>query len=144
MKIPSASHKRRARIEIIPLIDIIFFLLATFVMVSLSMVKNQGISVRLPKAATGQARESGPVPTVTVTVTAASRLYLNKEPMSFDGLLDRLKEMRREKPDLRVLFNGDELATFGDVVKALDQTRKAGVEKIAIQTTGARVVPLEK
>jgi biopolymer transport protein ExbD len=52
--IPSPRGQKRARIEIIPLIDIMFFLLATFVMVSLSMVKNQGIPVRLPSAATGQ------------------------------------------------------------------------------------------
>ena len=144
MKIPSVSYKRRARIEIIPLIDIIFFLLATFVMVSLSMVKNQGILVTLPRAATGRPRENAPIPTVTVTVTESSRLYLDKEPMSFEALLDRLKALREQKPDLRVVFNGDELATFGDVVKALDQTRRAGIEKVAIQTTGPRAAPSEK
>lgn len=53
MKIPAAHQRRRARIEIIPLIDIMFFLLATFVIVSLSMVKNQGIEVQLPTAETG-------------------------------------------------------------------------------------------
>lgn len=52
-KIPSPRSNKRARIEIIPLIDIIFFLLATFVMVSLSMVQNRGIPVTLPAAATG-------------------------------------------------------------------------------------------
>ena len=52
MRIPSPTVARRARIEIIPLIDIMFFLLATFVMVSLSMVKNQGIPIRLPVATT--------------------------------------------------------------------------------------------
>ena len=143
MKIPLPSRKRRARIEIIPLIDIIFFLLATFVMVSLSMVKNQGIPVTLPKAATGQAQERARTPTVTVTVTENSRLYLDKEPIDFETLPARLKEMQSKDPELRVIFNGDELAYFGDVVKALDQARRAGVEKVAIQTTGARVVRAE-
>ena len=54
MKTGSPFLKKRARIEIIPLIDIIFFLLATFVMVSLSMVKNHGINVALPTASTSQ------------------------------------------------------------------------------------------
>lgn len=64
--IPSPRSRRKARIEIIPLIDIIFFLFATFVMVSLSMVKNHGIPVHLPAAATGspQSREHAAVVTV--------------------------------------------------------------------------------
>ena len=48
------SKRKKARIQIIPLIDIMFFLLATFVMVSTSMIKNKGISVNLPVAETGQ------------------------------------------------------------------------------------------
>ena len=52
MRIPAPAGRKKARIEIIPLIDVVFFLLATFVMVSLSMVKNEGISVNLPTAAT--------------------------------------------------------------------------------------------
>lgn len=137
MKIPSTSHKRRARIEIIPLIDIIFFLLATFVMVSLSMVKNQGIPVNLPKAKTGQAQAEDVSTTVTVTVTESNRVYLDKEPVDWATLPDRLKELRSRQPDVRVVFNGDDLAYFGDVVKALDQTRRAGIERVSIQTTGA-------
>ncbi|MBI4027836.1 MAG: biopolymer transporter ExbD [Verrucomicrobia bacterium] len=57
MKIPSLNAKRKARIEIIPLIDIMFFLLATFMMVSLSMVKNLAVPVHLPKAATSAPEE---------------------------------------------------------------------------------------
>ena len=52
MPISLPNVKRKARIEIIPLIDVVFFLLATFVMVSMSMVKNQGLQVRLPSAVT--------------------------------------------------------------------------------------------
>jgi len=144
VKIPSVSYRRRARIEIIPLIDIIFFLLATFVMVSLSMVKNQGIPVRLPAAATGRPRESARTSTVTVTVAGSGRLYLDKEPMDSETLLSRLKFLREQKPELRVVFNGDEKAVFSDVVKALDQTRRAGIEKVVIQTTGAPAAPPEK
>ena len=131
MKIPSTAVKR-PRIEVIPLIDIIFFLLATFVMVSLSMVQNQGIVVTLPKAVTGQPREPSPV--ATVTVTEEGRWYLEKELVSAETLAERLGALRRQHPDLRVVFNGDALAYFGDVVQALDHARQAGVEKVAIQT----------
>ncbi len=132
MKIPSTAVKR-PRIEIVPLIDIIFFLLATFVMVSLSMVQNQGIVVALPKAVTGQPHEPSPV--ATVTVTEEGRWYLDKEPVSAEMLPERLSTLRRQHPDLRVVFNGDALAYFGDVVQALDYARQAGVEKVAIRTT---------
>jgi biopolymer transport protein ExbD len=53
MQVPPLRSRRRARIEIIPLIDIIFFLLATFMMVSLSMIQNHALSVHLPVAASG-------------------------------------------------------------------------------------------
>ena len=140
MKLPATAAKR-ARIEIIPLIDIIFFLLATFVMVSLSMVKNQGIPVTLPKAASGQPQATATVKTATVTITEAGKLYLNQEAVTFETLPDRLAALHAQDPALRVVFNGDELAYFGDVVKALDETRQVGIEKVAIQTTGARLVP---
>ena len=138
MKLPSTVAER-PRIEIIPLIDIMFFLLATFIMVSLSMVKNQGVTITLPKAATGQPQP--PSPSVTVTVTEAGRLYLNQEQVDFESLPERLEALRRQDPEVRVVFNGDALAYFGDVVKALDETRQVGIEKVAIQTTGARVAP---
>ncbi len=136
MRIPSRQGRRRARIEIIPLIDIMFFLLATFVMVSLSMVKNQGVSVNLPKAATGHPQQR--TTSVTVTVTDAGRVYLNRELMKTDEVPARLKAMKRQDNDLKVLINADETAYFGDVVKILDQVRQLGIEKLAIQTTGAK------
>ncbi len=136
MRIPSQQGRRRARIEIIPLIDIMFFLLATFVMVSLSMVKNQGVSVHLPKASTGQSQQR--TTSVTITVTDAGRVYLNRELMKADEVPSRLKALKRKNDDLKVLINADETAYFGDVVKILDQVRQLGIEKLAIQTTGAK------
>ncbi len=78
--IPSPRSRRKARIEIIPLIDIIFFLFATFVMVSLSMVKNKGIPVNLPAAATGapQPHEESAV----ITVDATGALFFNRQSVT--------------------------------------------------------------
>ena len=67
MNIPSLRSRKRARIEIIPLIDVVFFLLATFMMVSLSMVKNNGIKVNLPAAATSAPQEHNDRTTISVT-----------------------------------------------------------------------------
>ena len=134
MKIPYDSPQRRPRIEIIPLIDVIFFLLAAFLMVSLSMVKNRGIPVRLPGASTAQPR-SLDRSAATVTVTRNGNVYLDKQPMGFEEMRRRLQALQRQDPDLRVILNADASAGFGDVVKALDEMRKMGIERVAMQTT---------
>jgi biopolymer transport protein ExbD len=135
MRIPPVSQRKRARIEIIPLIDIVFFLLATFVMVSLSMVKNNGIAVNLPSSKTGS-KQDRQVST-TLTVTKDGELYLDKEKIGMSGLASRLKALQALDPDLKVFINGDEKATFGEAVKVLDEVRRLGITKVAIQTTAA-------
>ncbi len=79
MNIPSIRPRSRARIEIIPLIDIMFFLLATFVMVSLSMVKNRGIPLILPAANTGAAQDRQDH--VTVSIAETGQLYLDQREL---------------------------------------------------------------
>ena len=135
MKVPYESPQHRPRIELIPLIDVIFFLLATFLMVSLSMVKNQGVMVKLPRAATGEAQPIDHV--VTLTVARDGAFYLNRQRVGFETLRSRLKEFSEKDRDLRVILNGDESADFGKVVKALDELRKLGIDRVAMRTTGA-------
>jgi biopolymer transport protein ExbD len=135
MKIPFDSPQRRPRIEIIPLIDVIFFLLASFLMVSLSMVKNQGIPVRLPVASTGRPQLlDAPV---TVTVSRQGTLYLNKQAVSFEALRRQLQVLQRKDSELKVILQGDAGADFGEVVKVLDEMRKLGLERVAMQTTAS-------
>ena len=130
--IPSPRSQKRARIEIIPLIDIIFFLLATFVMVSLSMVKNQGIPVRLPAASTGQPEERKDA--ATVSVSATGQLYLDKAETTLDALSARLRELKASNPELKVFINGDEDARLGLAIEVLDATRILGITKVAFET----------
>ncbi|MDQ1273146.1 MAG: biopolymer transport protein ExbD [Planctomycetota bacterium] len=140
MKIPPLSTRRKARIEIIPLIDVIFFLLATFVMVSLSMVKNQGIRVNLPSAATGASQEREAA--VTITITKTGDIYLNQVKLALDLLAQRLKQLKTENPDVRVFINGDKEAYFGNAIQILDEVRFSGITKVAIQTKQGE--PLQK
>lgn len=130
--IPSPRAKKRARIEIIPLIDIIFFLLATFVMVSLSMIKNSAIPVNLPAAATGAPQERDE--SATISIDAAGGLFFNKQPVDAAGLEDALKELLARNPDPRVFINGDTKAEFGRAIVVLDEARKLGITKVAIET----------
>ena len=135
--IPSPRAKKRARIEIIPLIDIIFFLLATFVMVSLSMIKNSAIPVNLPAAITGAPRERDE--SATISIDAAGGLFFNKQPVDTAGLEAALKELLARNPDPRVFINGDTKAEFGRAIVVLDEARKLGITKVAIETQPKRV-----
>jgi len=130
--IPSPRSKRRARIEIIPLIDIIFFLLATFVMVSLSMVKNRGIHVNLPAASTGMPQEPGDF--ATISINAAGDLFFNKQAVTAAQLGDDLKQLLAGDSDPRVFINGDAKAEFGKAIAVLDEVRGLGITKVAIET----------
>lgn len=132
MRIPSPVAKRRPRLEIIPLIDIVFFLLATFVMVSLSMVKNQGIAVRLPAAATGTAQERRVV--VAISVAEDGSLYLDKQPITMEALGAHLRRLKAEDDRLRVFIHGDERAPFGHAIRVLDEVRRVGITDVSIQT----------
>ena len=136
MEIPSSRSKRRARIEIVPLIDIMFFLLATFVMVSLSMVKSRGISVVLPQASTGQPQEK--TDHVSVSVTENGQLYLDKRELSQTELVETLARLKAQNPELRVHINGDQNARLGLAISVLDEVRKLGITKIAFETRSAQ------
>ena len=133
MFIPSPRSKRKARIEIIPLIDIVFFLLATFVMVSLSMVRNQGISVHLPQAASA-ARQSQGNDYTAITVTQSGEIFFNKTPVDILKLRENLKSLKAKQNDPVILLNGDDKASLGKAVEVLDEARKLGIKRVAIQT----------
>ena len=133
MHIPSPrGGKRRARIEIIPLIDIIFFLLATFMMVSLSMIKNQGLSVHLPVAGSAPAQDRNDI--ITITVSEAGTYAWNKEVINEPELASRLAQLKATQPEAKLIINGDNHAQLQSVITVLDEAQKAGLAKVIIQT----------
>ena len=132
MNIPSPRANKKARIEIIPLIDIIFFLLATFVMVSLSMVKNKGVPVNLPVAAVSESLDRSDF--VSITITEQAEIFWNKEKTSLSELRSRLQALKAANPDPRIFLNGDTKANLGEAVAVLDKIRLAGISKVAIET----------
>lgn len=123
---------KKARIEIIPLIDVIFFLLATFVLFTLALNKSNGLPVKLPDADTGEKRD--PSNSVTITVTAEGTMAWDKEPVTLQEFLDRLQQFKAREADPRVLINGDQEAMFSQASYAFDEVRKAGITKVYIET----------
>ncbi|MSU22307.1 MAG: biopolymer transporter ExbD [Opitutus sp.] len=129
----SSDGRKKARIEIIPLIDVIFFLLATFILFTLSLNTPQGVPVVLPQTDSGEPRDTGG--TATVSVTEAGGLAWDKEFISLDEFLNRLKAFYVAKgPEGRILINGDENAPFSQAVYVFDQARIQGFKKIFIET----------
>jgi biopolymer transport protein ExbD len=136
MEIPRLQAKRRARLEIVPLIDIIFFLLATFVLVSLSMVKNKGIPVVLPKASSGESTERAEH--VVVAISDAGQFYLDKRELPEAELFAELARLKSANPELKVFIHGDENARLGLAIAVLDQTRRIGISKVTFETNPAK------
>ncbi len=128
----SPPARKKARIEIIPLIDIIFFLLATFVMVSLSMVKSKGMPVNLPVAATGEPQNRDEF--TSITITAENAVLFNREPVATGQLPELLQKLKMETADPKVFINGDEESRLGATITVLDAVRKSGISKVSFET----------
>jgi len=119
----------KARIEIIPMIDVIFFLLVFFMISTLSMTINRGLPVNLPTAATAQkeVREN-----VNLTVTQDGKIFLNKQLTTLQDMGQRVKAALAADPQLTVVVNADGQVLHSTVVDILDQLRLAGVSGLAI------------
>ena len=128
MRVPR-QQPEKARIEIIPMIDIIFFLLVFFMVSTLSTTVNRGLPVNLPKAASSQKglRES-----FNITVTQDGTLFLNKEPTTLTALGQQVKAGLEKDPELMAIINADDQALHGAIVSVMDEVRLAGVSRLAI------------
>ncbi len=126
-----SGGKKKARIEIIPLIDVIFFLLATFVLFTISLNKSEGIKVSLPRSETSEPRDPAGSVTITVSETA---IAWNKDPVTLEEFIARLQAYKASEPDPRILINGDENAYFSQAIYVFDEVRKTGINKVLIET----------
>jgi biopolymer transport protein ExbD len=141
MKIGTPIPHKKARIEIIPLIDIMFFLLASFMMVSLSQVHMKGIKVTLPTGQSGETQSKRDY--VSVSVNEAGIPFFDKEEMDYDKLTTRLKIVHEENPEAKVFVRGDSNTVHGNIIRVLDILRSVGFYKIAfeIKSEAAKGVP---
>jgi biopolymer transport protein ExbD len=131
MDLSKKMPAKKARIEIVPLIDCMFLLLVFFVYSMMTLTQPRGIPVNLPPA------DGAPAETkeyLVLSVTEKGDIYLDKEQVQLDGLSTRVAAARSMNPALRVLVNGDRQARHGVVVQVLDVLRKLNVEHVAIQT----------
>jgi len=128
MKLRKGREYRRGRIEIIPMIDVMFFLLVTFMLASLSMQSLNSITVNLPQGDAPNLQHQEPV---TLTITKDSQIFLDKTPTTLATMAFALKGMVQGR-DPGVVVNADNAAPEGTVVQAMLQARRAGVEHFLI------------
>ncbi len=125
--------KKHAKIEVIPLIDVVFFLLATFVMVSLSMTKNEGITVNVPSASTAAPKENKDA-TLTLSIAQQGEIFFNKEKINFAQLPIRLQNFKSANKDPQVVVNADGKAEYSNIVAVIDEVKRIGITKVALST----------
>ena len=142
MHIGSPVPHKKARIEIIPLIDIMFFLLASFMMVSLSQVHMKGIKVNLPTGVSGQTQSKREY--ISVSVDKDGHYFFDKEEMPNDQELQtRLVKVHQSSPEAKVFLRGDRDTAHLNVSHLLDMLRAAGFYKISfeIKSEALKAVP---
>ena len=131
MKVRSPLPKKHARIEIIPLIDIMFFLLASFMMVSLSQTHMKGIRVNLPAPSAPTLNQ--PKDYVAVRVTAGNNIYFDNVLVAEGDVLPRLYQLHQANPGIKISLSAEEQALHGDVITVLDHVRSVGINKVGYQ-----------
>ncbi len=140
---PKAEEgKKKARIEIIPLIDVVFFLLATFVLFTLSLQRIVQVPVTLPVAQPPQPQTNREDNTVYLQVSEDGTYYWKQgqnqaELISATEIAPRLSDYRHSESNPRVLVRGDNRARFGAAVFALDEIRKVGIEQVSVETVSS-------
>jgi biopolymer transport protein ExbD len=137
--IASPLPHRRGRLEIIPLIDIMFFLLAAFMLVSINKIHVKSLKVNLPtNVPTAQIEKKEDF--ISVSVNAESQVQINNELITDKNqVLPKLRALYAQNKDQKFLISADKEARNGDVVTVLGQIRAAGFQKVAFSVSSVTV-----
>ena len=123
----------KARIELIPMIDTMAFLLVFFMIASLAMTRQAGLPVSLPRAEAANPQTWGDR-SLVVTLDRAGNVFLDKQRVLPQALTAQVKARLRQRPDLMVVINADADLRHGDVIRAMDAVKRAGAAHMAIAT----------
>jgi biopolymer transport protein ExbD len=127
MKLRRSRRSKRGRIEIIPMIDVMFFLLATFMLTSLAMQRLDAVRINLPQ---GRAQTISQDPPLTLSVNQLNQVFVNRQPVRPDQIEPAVARLLR--PDGNVVVAADDHASHGVVVQAMLAARQAGAEHFLV------------
>jgi biopolymer transport protein ExbD len=121
---------RKARIEMLPLIDIVFLLLVFFIYAMLSMAVHRGLPVVLPTSSTAKIDKKL---LVSVSIKSDGTIYVDEEQVQIENLTNVLAERAKEKIEPGVLLFADHTIKYQQLFRVLDQIRTAGLSRISLQ-----------
>lgn len=129
MKVKTPPTKS-ARIEMLPLIDVVFLLLVVFIYAMLSMAVHKGLPVALPTSDTVQTDKHT---TLSVTVKADGTVFVNQAPVPLDALAEELRRLADTDQETAVLLFADRQLPYQSLFKVLDRVQQAGLSRISLQ-----------
>jgi biopolymer transport protein ExbD len=134
MKFKRRSEIKRTKIEIIPMVDTMFFLLVFFMLSSLALSRLVAMPVDLPKAGTSERMVQDT--NLALSVDSTGQVFLDRQPVTVAQLGGVIRNVAGERPlkDLTLVINADQRASHGVVVQCIDAARDAGLKKFAIAT----------
>ena len=128
--ISSGYENRKARIEMLPLIDVVFLLLVFFIYAMLSMVVHRGLRVELPSASTAEVDRNE---YISITIAKDNSIFVRKERVELSGLIEKVIEHADKKADIPVFINGDRRADLGVAIRVLDLLKSAGIKEVSFE-----------
>lgn len=128
---PINEPEEEFEINILPMIDVIFSILAFFIISSLFLTRSQGLSVDLPSAQTSEPKQSVEL---NITIEVDGKMYLDRQPIKLEALKDALTDKIAPNSESVVIINADEKVAHGTVVKVMDRLRQVPGAKMAIAT----------
>lgn len=128
MQLPNESEER-LEINIVPMIDVIFSILAFFIISTLFLTRSEGLDVSLPKASTAQAQKSAQI---TVTIDKEGALAINRQSIELQGLQNAIEQKIEPETEPLVIVNADRSVDHGRVVEVMDLLRQLEGVKLAI------------
>ena len=131
MKINALKFDEEPKLMIIPMIDIIFFLLVFFMMSMLSMVVQKSIPVVLPKTASASADTNKTIP---ITITREGMIYFETEQLQLESLEQKLLQEKNRNGEVNVVIRGEDTVYYGRIVQVMDSVKKSGIKKVSIAT----------
>lgn len=124
------SPTRKARIEMLPLIDIVFLLLVFFIYAMLSMAVHRGLAVQLPASSSSELEKKS---VVAITITEGGDVYVDKHPVALSDLGETLRQTQADSQDLFVQVFADRGLPYQELFRVLDQVKISGARKVSLQ-----------
>ncbi len=129
---PPIESEDNFEINILPMIDVIFCILAFFIISSLFLTRSQGLPVDLPSAQTSEPQQKVQI---NITIEADGDMFIDRQPIQLEQLQEKLTELVKPESESLVIINADEKVEHGKVVKVMDRLRQVPGAKMAIAAT---------